>query len=131
MLFRLVIWLLSQQIGKLMRSDPDFRYAVREKNLVLQFALQNGEAVRYLDFDRGVYRTSVGWHEAARQGNAVSYKGKRVATFSFASAWTGLMLLIKGSKDSGVMLAAMREKTLIVKGDFTLFIWFGWLADQL
>lgn len=131
MLFKMVIWLISQRIAKLMRNDKEFRYAIREKNLVIQFALQNGDPVRYLEFENGTFRTAPDWHHSTRQSGKVSYMGKRVATLSFASAWTGLMLLVKSANDSGAMLGAMRDKQLIVDGDFTLFMWFGWLADQL
>jgi hypothetical protein len=42
-----------------------------------------------------------------------------------------MKLLITGMKDDTSMLAAIREKKLDLEGDFSLFIWLGWLADQI
>ena len=131
MLFRLVIWLIGLKIDALHKRDRKFQYAVREKRVVIQFALQNGKPVRYLEFDRGKFASVSGWHDRVGAAASHGHLGERVAIFSFASAMTGLMLLIKGSSDSTIMLNAIRDKELIITGDFTVFMWFGWLADQL
>jgi len=131
MLFRLTTWLIGLRIGWLSRKNKTFRYAVRDKQAVLQFALQRGKAIRYFEFDKGLFTTRSGWHQKHELARSKGNLGERIAIFKFASAGSAMKLLLKGMKDEAAMLDGIREKKLIIEGDFTLFIWFGWLADQL
>lgn len=131
MLFKLTLWLIGLRIGRLSKRNRSFRYAIREKQVVLQFALQGGKPVRYYEFDRGAFTSKSGWHEKHELARTRGNLGERIAVFCFESAGSAMKLLMQGMKDDTVMLAAIREKKLIVEGDFTLFLWFGWLAEQL
>jgi len=131
MIFKLTLWFISLRIGRLRKKDKKFRYAIRDKEAILQFALQSGKALRYLEFNKGAYRSRRGWHKKHELARSRGILGERVAIFSFESAGTAMKLLIKGMKDDTVMLEAIREKKLVIEGDFTLFTWFGWLADQI
>ena len=131
MLFKLMVWLISQRVNSLIKKDAKFRYAIREKKVILQFALQNGKPVRYLEFVRGRFTSRSGWHDRSQMAGSHGHLGERVLILSFKSAMTGLNLLMKSPKDSSVMLDAIRNKDLILDGDFTVFMWFGWLGEQL
>ena len=123
--------LFSLQISRLIKKNKKFRYLISDKQVVLQFALLNGKPVRYFEFDKGDFTSEKGWHKKHELAWSKGNLGERVAIFSFESAESVMELFIKGMKDDTVMLNALREKKLVIEGDFTLFLWFGWLADQL
>ena len=131
MLFRLTMWFIGFRIARLIKKDKKFLYAVRDKEAVLQFTLGKGKPVRYFEFNKGRFKSKKGLHPKSELAPTKGNLGERVAVFTFESPGTAIKLLFKGMKDDTVMLAAMREKTLTVEGDFSLFIWFGWLADQI
>ena len=131
MLLRLILWLLARQITALNTSDKRFQYAIRTTSLVLQFTLQNGKAIRYFDFKDGRFRSASGPHADISSAQSRGMLGERVAILSFSSAFRGALLLIKSSSDDTIMLNAIRKKQLRVEGDFTAFMWFGWLGKQL
>ena len=131
MLFRLTMWFIGFRIARLIKNDKKFVYAVRDKQAVLQFALGNGKPVRYFEFDKGAFKMERGRHSKSELARTKGNLGERVAVFTFESSGTAMKLLIKGMKDDTVMLAAIRERKLVVEGDFSLFIWFGWLAEQI
>ncbi len=130
MILRLTLWLIGRRIAWLSRHDRIFRYEIRDKQVVLQMALRNGTGIRWFDFDDQTFGTGTGWHpRCADVGRG--HLGERVAILTFASGATAMSLLLRGARDISAFLAAMRTRDLVVDGDFTLFIWFGWLADQL
>ncbi len=131
MLFKIILWLLGQRIAWLMRRNGVFAHAVRSKQLVLQFALCGGRGLRSFEFDKGTFRSRPGWHRRSQLGRSRGRFGERIAIFEFVSAREAIRLLTHASRDDAVMLAALREKKLTVDGDFTLFLWFGWLANRL
>lgn len=128
--FQLILFLIGRRIQWLARHDRGFRYDIREKRLVLQIALRGGRGIRWFEFRDGTVDTQRGWHpryEAAARGHL----GERVTVLTFASAPTAVRIMTSGTGDLGVYLRAIRSKELALDGDFTLFLWFGWLADQL
>lgn len=131
MLFKLTMWIISLRISWLSRHNRAFRYAIREKRVILQFAISEDRAVRFFEFNNGVFTSRGDWHEKRGLARSKAILGERIVVFTFLSSWEAMKTLIKGSKDDSVMLAAIRDKKLAVEGDFTLFMWFGWLADQL
>ncbi len=131
MLFRLTMWLIGLRLGWLNRKNKAFRYSVRGKQAVLQFAIQGGKPVRYFEFDLGVFRSQSGWHERHGLARSKGILGERIAVFTFETAGSAMKLLIKGMKDDAAMLDGIREKKLTIEGDFTLFMFFGWLAEQI
>ncbi len=131
MLFKLAMWMLSLRISWLSKHNKTFRYAIREKKLILQFAISGGKGVRYFDFNQGLFTSRRGWHEKHGLVKSKGNLGERIAVFTFRSGGEAMGLLKNAAKDETVMLAAVRDKKLVVEGDFTLFMWFGWLADQL
>ncbi len=131
MLFKLTMWFIGFRIARLIKKDKKFVYAIRDKQAVLQFALGNGRPVRYFEFDKGAFKTERAWHAKSELARSKGNLGERVAVFTFESSGTAIKLLINGMKDDTVMLAAIRKGELAVEGDFSLFVWFGWLAEQI
>ncbi|MFC4127180.1 hypothetical protein [Nocardia rhizosphaerae] len=130
MAFRSILFLLGLRVRWLARHDRGFGYDIRDKRLVLQMALRGGRGIRWYEFRDGTVETGGGWHPryaAAARGHL----GERVTVLTFASAPTALRIMARGTGDLGVYLSAVRSKELTLDGDFTLFLWFGWLADQL
>lgn len=131
MLIRMILWVLHRRIQARLSKDRKFRYLLRDKTILLQIALRSGRGVRYFNFHNGAYSSDAGWHKYAQSKEAFVRQGIPVTVFTFSSAFEGARLLVKSAGNSEVMLDAIRDKKLVVKGDFTTFIWFGWLADQL
>jgi len=131
MLFRLTLWIISLRISWLIRHNKIFKYAVREKSVILQFMISGNKAVRFFEFNQGVFVSRAGGHAKQVLARSKGIRGERIAVFIFQSPGDAMALLKEGVKDETAMLSAVREKRLTVEGDFTLFTWFGWLADQL
>ncbi len=131
MLFRIILWIISIRVRWLSRRNKAFRYAIKDKQIVLQFTSLDGKAKRFFEFNNGAFSSKSKYHKKHSLAKTKGILGERIAILAFESAASAVKILIEGMKDEEALLRAIQQQKLIIEGDFTLFMWFGWLADQL
>lgn len=131
MLFKILLWIINVRIKSLIKFSKQFRYAISNTRIILQFATNDTKVKRYFEFDRGRYSSKPSMHIKHMMALSKGMLGERIAILNFSSAQEAVWLFIRAIKDQAAMLQAIQEKKLNVEGDFTLFLWFGWLSKQL